>query len=1165
MSELSVDCEIEDDHITTSNLQARPKKIRKRPGGCFNPRNRMKKRKAVSDQICYTHSECCFCHGNGNEICGTFFQDKTNNIAAHQFCLLFSAGLPQAGDDEEGFEGFILKDIQKECQRASKLTCRFCEKPGASSGCCVKTCRTTYHFKCGLEANVQFVYANTFDTYCDVHRSCQDLNYLNNESVVCPVCLDDIDQPDPFTIIKTPCCKNVFVHRECVQRQAYASGYFFKCPTCNNQEAFQNEMVKYGVYIPQRDATWEENNAFADLLIQYDRCDNKSCLCPDGVTHISEEEDTDWELLRCYHCGQGAVHRKCLGDYVIPKYEYICSDCNEVVGEKIDIVSVTPSRFEQRNQEHKKRLAQLKERCDPVLLASTVLSSSIWLSKHKIRKCQVIIQPIRLEILLEIRNFMLHNASVYYPHLIKHIPIKILQENFLRHITSAIPMTNELLQPHSTIKVTQKLHEPAASLQNKSTIKVTQTLNEPAASLQDQSTIKVTQKLNEPAASLQDQSTIKVTQKLNEPASSLQDQSAIKVTQKLNEPAASLQDQSTIKVTQKVNEPAASSQDQSAIKVTQKVNEPAASSQDQSIIKVPRLPVEPLHDMLQPLSDAIPQLQRKKDKKKQSIINKVNKEPVAMTSLDSWVLNESELLIELDNSTQWESTIIPVQPVSVIEPAKYNDDNNSSSISKILVEPKLIKDSEINSPSLSRTASKILSTISPTKRIKLPTKYNCATKSRTFVKLNFKSSKSRPFSNDTVIDLTTPPTVSRSKSVFTATKSNTIESTAERTNTSIISSTETTQRIFSSDKISPVKNNPMKEKLVSVSAVNLTSNRPNPFSMTDKLQDIPTNLFYRQTSQPFSEKPQSRITTNIPHQNLTMPLKANSLIAYKTFDKSSKASSSLKTPPPRRHDILPMIHRKSLSATKSSSSSSIDKLNVSIRTVKSLGSSPTPLSPTSLSPTNKDNVLKMFDKIPRLRNNKLSTKPSEVEITKVLKKFTVTNTSTVTSTISTHRKKNVIVIDSITRSNTNMQDLSAPSNTQKLNTTMSNKFITRTIKDCYTKTLPSKDFAETGFGAKKYRKRKKVVSPTVVNDSLKTWLKRTGHNEPTAKKRLHKPKHDEILTSFVSVTAGSSTLTNSAVTKSNNNNNNLHVTDVSTTSNGSRPSVTDTSSYEMEW
>lgn len=41
-----------------------------------------------------------------------------------------------------------------------------------------------------------------------------------------------------------------------------------------------------------RDATWEENNAFADLLIQYDRCDNKSCLCPDGVTHISEEEDT---------------------------------------------------------------------------------------------------------------------------------------------------------------------------------------------------------------------------------------------------------------------------------------------------------------------------------------------------------------------------------------------------------------------------------------------------------------------------------------------------------------------------------------------------------------------------------------------------------------------------------------------------------------------------------------------------------------------------------------------------------------------------------------------------------------------------------------------------------------------------------------------------------
>merc|ERR1712013_621865 len=107
-----------------------------------------------------------------------------------------------------------------------------------------------------------------------------------------------------------PCCKNMFAHKTCIQNQAIASGYFFKCPTCKNEQLFKREMAKYGVYIPSKDADWEKDDAFSDLLQQYKNCDIPICKCPKGRTF--EEEKGPWELIRCYHCGQGAVHTRCL-------------------------------------------------------------------------------------------------------------------------------------------------------------------------------------------------------------------------------------------------------------------------------------------------------------------------------------------------------------------------------------------------------------------------------------------------------------------------------------------------------------------------------------------------------------------------------------------------------------------------------------------------------------------------------------------------------------------------------------------------------------------------------------------------------------------------------------------------------------------------------------
>ncbi|XP_065651992.1 uncharacterized protein LOC100214759 isoform X2 [Hydra vulgaris] len=273
---------------------------------------------------------CCFCHSCGEDgKSGKFFVDKFKNIAAHQFCLYFSAGLAQNGYDNEGFDGFLINDVIKEARRSSKLKCKFCHMPGASLGCGVKSCRYVYHFKCGLLNDVQFMFKGRFNSFCKIHRSYHDMSAINSTAIIdCPVCLESITSTG-CDILKMPCCKNKYAHKECVQKQALASGYFFKCPTCNNVKQFRNEMSMFGIYIPQRDAVWEENDAYDDLLHRYDKCDIKTCFCEFGNQHSTA--DGDWMFVHCSYCGQSAVHSFCFKKMISSGPEYICSDCANIV------------------------------------------------------------------------------------------------------------------------------------------------------------------------------------------------------------------------------------------------------------------------------------------------------------------------------------------------------------------------------------------------------------------------------------------------------------------------------------------------------------------------------------------------------------------------------------------------------------------------------------------------------------------------------------------------------------------------------------------------------------------------------------------------------------------------------------------------------------------
>ena len=60
---------------------------------------------------------------------------------AHLYCLMFSSGLDQTGEEEEGIKGFLVEDIVREWRRGARLKCAYCKQKYATVGCVGKGCK----------------------------------------------------------------------------------------------------------------------------------------------------------------------------------------------------------------------------------------------------------------------------------------------------------------------------------------------------------------------------------------------------------------------------------------------------------------------------------------------------------------------------------------------------------------------------------------------------------------------------------------------------------------------------------------------------------------------------------------------------------------------------------------------------------------------------------------------------------------------------------------------------------------------------------------------------------------------------------------------------------------------------------------------------------------
>nr|XP_020012263.1 G2/M phase-specific E3 ubiquitin-protein ligase isoform X2 [Castor canadensis] len=242
-----------------------------------------------------------------------------------------SSGIWQRGKEEEGVYGFLIEDIRKEVNRASKLKCCVCKKNGASIGCVAPRCKRSYHFPCGLQRECIFQFTGNFASFCWKHRPVQIITSNNyRDSLPCTICLEFIEPIPSYSILRSPCCKNAWFHRDCLQVQAINAGvFFFRCTICNNSDIFQKEMLKMGIHIPEKDASWElEENAYQELLQHYERCDVRRCRCKEGRDYNAP--NSKWEIKRCQCCGSSGTHLACSS---LRSWEqnWECLECRSII------------------------------------------------------------------------------------------------------------------------------------------------------------------------------------------------------------------------------------------------------------------------------------------------------------------------------------------------------------------------------------------------------------------------------------------------------------------------------------------------------------------------------------------------------------------------------------------------------------------------------------------------------------------------------------------------------------------------------------------------------------------------------------------------------------------------------------------------------------------
>ncbi len=289
--------------------------------------------------------KCCLCGSGALQLVPDLrLLAGPRGLRAHHLCLLFSSGLHQRGEDDEGLAGFLPQDIQQEMRRGRRLKCVYCKHKGATVGCARTQCKKSYHLPCGMRQGSLQQHFDQFKSFCPIHRPAQKVassgrqrerRHKNNSSEKsCGVCLKSLDVRPSFSVLWTPCCGG-WLHRDCAQKTALSAGrHHFRCTYCNDGNRFVLEMRHMGICLPDRPASWERPGEVNHSLPLRLSCTAKICFNQLERKDGSREHDVSdslWEVLPCEGCGSKGIHVRCGGlqDFVDP--DWYCYTCRRVV------------------------------------------------------------------------------------------------------------------------------------------------------------------------------------------------------------------------------------------------------------------------------------------------------------------------------------------------------------------------------------------------------------------------------------------------------------------------------------------------------------------------------------------------------------------------------------------------------------------------------------------------------------------------------------------------------------------------------------------------------------------------------------------------------------------------------------------------------------------
>lgn len=123
-------------------------------------------------------------------------------------------------------------------------------------GCWIRQCRKSFHLPCGKENDCASEFTDDFQSYCHVHFDTNTFNtkneHANNE--LCAFCELTMNEFNAIKSMQLICCtNNRWYHKECLKEMAFSMNDDFVCPSCDDKDEFQHNMLANGIFIPSKD------------------------------------------------------------------------------------------------------------------------------------------------------------------------------------------------------------------------------------------------------------------------------------------------------------------------------------------------------------------------------------------------------------------------------------------------------------------------------------------------------------------------------------------------------------------------------------------------------------------------------------------------------------------------------------------------------------------------------------------------------------------------------------------------------------------------------------------------------------------------------------------------------------------------------------------------